>query len=498
MVQLEEPQAPALKPVEWDEMDANRRLREVRLPKAERQEGELIKLAFLNEDAARMIFEILKPWHFYEPDRQKLFKVMASFFRQGRALEPIGISDALAEDMPDRFAAARLVNDFLGYGAVLPIFHNDPEVWVSWLEAVVLAAAKRFLIKAAQKVNTQTLDGDLALDEILVELKTNLQKIENIGLRKQSTDWLTLLDHPESHTAQVSGALPTGLANLDRLLRGGGLLPGDLVFVGARTSRGKSTLCLQMLTNVADNYSRGQQRPPVAALFALEAKDKAAVRRALGIRAQLSYASLQRGTFEPEEEQRRRAELRKQTGWKIEVLDKRGISFLDIQRECRAIKQKHGHLDIVCIDYLNLIKPENKRGPRQEQLEELTGTAKTFAGDENIPVILPVQIKRQALDSNGNRRKFGLDDFRGSGSIEQDADKCLIIQEPDGQSLAGYQVEVTLAKQREGQVGSFLMFFNKTFGGFEEVPDSVVFGLTGEPKPKPKKKHGPLYQEEEF
>lgn len=493
---MAKPETPS-RPVEWADLDTEKRLRETYLPKALPQEAQLLQIAFIEPEAARMIFDILKPWHFYEPARQKLFKVMAEFFGNGRALEPLGVRDVLVSNGMDRMNASSLVNEFLGIGVVLPWFSTKPEIWVGWLEAVVMAAAKRFLLKAAQKAHAEAVDGGQELDAVIAELRANLQKIENIGLRKQSTDWLTLLDNPATQSGVVSGAIPTGFRNWDALLRGGGFIPGDLIFAGARTSRGKSTLCLQALCQVADNYIRGEQRPPVVAYFPLESSKEALVRRALGIRAMLSAKSVRLGQYTPEEDARRIAELRRMVSWKFEVMDKRGVGWLDIQRECRAIKQKHGHLDLVCVDYLNLIMPENKRAPRQEQLEESTGQAKTFAGNEGLPLILPVQIKRQALDSNGNRRKFGLDDFRGSGSIEQDADVCLILQEPDEIGTGGYEIEATQAKQREGQVGGWKFFFNRTYGGFDEVQGSVFFGETGIRKPKAKKKHGPLYQEED-
>lgn len=465
---------------EWDELETVKEEKLKLVPRADDAETEILQVMILDENCLRLCADILKPEHFLRWKQQKLYAAILTLFRAGKAVEPLGLKNTLvASGDFDQLDALALINatlDFGGFNRVGPFFQREPKAWLAWCEQIVIAAAKRFLLDASEQVKAQAKDGERALDEIIADLRRELVQIENVGLRKRSVALVIELDNPEITAAVTGQVIPTGFTELDRLLRGGGFTRGDLVFIGARTSRGKSTLAFQMAANAA---AAGQ----VVAFFAFEMKRTSVIRRMLTIRAELPYSSVQRGSYEAAELQRMMAEMRAMTRWRIEICDQRRMTWTDIQRECRAIKQANDNrLDLVIVDYLELIWLERAYGSRAEELSVITRDAKLFAGEPDVdcPVIIPVQIKRASLTGE----KFDLSAFRGSGSIEQDADKCLIIQEPEDEMPESYQVELTLAKQREGGVGSIRMTFDRTFGGFRENYNSAVFGLTGTTREK--------------
>jgi replicative DNA helicase len=140
--------------------------------------------------------------------------------------------------------------------------------------------------------------------------------------------------------------------------------------------------------------------------------------------------------------------------------------MLRIAANARRLKLRHD-IKLICIDYLQLIEPENRRDPRQEQVAQISRRLKFLARELKVPVIALAQVNRASEDRQDHKPR--LSDLRESGSIEQDADTCFMLHRP-GKFDGGQEdnvLEVIVAKQRNGPTGDITLRYLKEYMRYE-------------------------------
>lgn len=339
-----------------------------------------------------------------------------------------------------------------------------------WCELLIRAARKRQVIKLANQLMLDTFDDEnfeSLLDSFTERLETlRFSRIELKAKTPADIDWL-LSDQERVDT------IPSGFNEIDKLLAGGGFGRGHLVVIAARTSKGKSTVSLQ----IADQISRGSfsgERTPAVLFAALEMSRKSLYKRLLTIKAAIGYDSVQSGEFTQDEYQRWTTEKDTLKTLELFINDDFDNTIENIWREATALKNQVGIIDAIIVDHLGLVGTSKPLREDWQRLGYICKRLRAMAKKFDCPVIVPVQINREAMRNGG---RFMPHHLRGSGDIEQDADAIIIIQDPSEEQPEGYQVEWTLAKQREGITGSILANFLRKFGGFEEIPGSGEKGL---------------------
>ncbi|WP_136604639.1 replicative DNA helicase [Paenibacillus dokdonensis] len=260
-------------------------------------------------------------------------------------------------------------------------------------------------------------------------------------------------------TGKVSG-IPTGYKDLDSIF--GGLQNSDLIIVAARPSVGKTAFALNIAQNVAVSISE-----PVA-VFSLEMSAAQLVTRMVSAEGNLEASKLRMGDMGTEDwtKMADAAGILGETN--IQIDDSPGITVHDIRAKCRRLKQQEG-LGLIVIDYLQLIAGSSKRGSenRQQEVSEISRTLKTLARELDVPVIALSQLSR-GVEQRQDKRPM-MSDLRESGSIEQDADIVAFLyrddyydQETDKKNI----IEIIIAKQRNGPVGTVELVFLKQFNKF--------------------------------
>lgn len=283
------------------------------------------------------------------------------------------------------------------------------------------------------------------------------QSLENITRQAQNHEPIT--------------GLPTGFAGLDSFTTG--LQKGNLVIVAARPSMGKTAFVL----NIAKNISLSHARKTVA-FFSLEMGRDELVHRLLSSTALIDSQRLKTGRIQGEKEW---LNLSKAASVFMEaplyIDDTPGVTVSQIRSKCRRLKAEKG-LDVVIIDYLQLMTGRNSRysESRQQEISEISRSLKSLARELNVPVIALSQLSR-GPDARPNHRPM-LSDLRESGSIEQDADLvCFLYRDAyynkeiaEGDPLQR-ETEVILAKNRNGPTGVVKMSFAGEFTLFYELTD---------------------------
>lgn len=231
-------------------------------------------------------------------------------------------------------------------------------------------------------------------------------------------------------------------AGIDSLDRGthGGLRANQLTILAARPSVGKSSLACQYATASAE-------KGPVL-FVTLEMTSQELTERILVQKARVDFGRLRDGTQSPQDLECLVHAASELAGLTMEVMDASRVTVQDVIAKARAIKRRRGGLSLVVIDYLQLLSPDDRRAPREQQVAGMTRDLKNGAKALKCPILCLAQMNRELEKLNRAPR---LSDLRESGAIEQDADNVLLMWRPDDRERE--KVEVIIAKQRNGPAG---------------------------------------------
>lgn len=281
------------------------------------------------------------------------------------------------------------------------------------------------------------------------------------GLSPVSQTLPDMLDHIETMSrGGIPPGIPTGYAELDALLLG--LNKGDLIILAARPGMGKTGLAL----NIAYNTAAAGFSP---AIFSLEMAKEQLVNRLLSRVTHIDGQRLRLGDIKTEDEWHRLMDgAGRLSSMGIEIDDTPGITIPELRQ--RAMYMQAKRLDLVVVDYLQLMQGSGRTENRQQEVSAISRGLKTLARELNVPVLVISQLSR-ALEARSDKRPI-LSDLRESGSIEQEADVVLFIYRED-QYVDGSDrpnvADVIIAKHRNGPTGSVPLFFNGSTQQFSDL-----------------------------
>src|SRR6201993_1163669 len=266
---------------------------------------------------------------------------------------------------------------------------------------------------------------------------------------------------------EITG-LETHYKKLDQLT--GGLQPSDLIIIAARPSMGKTAFAMNIAENAAVKDGK------VIGIFSLEMSREALLKRMLASHAQVDSKELNQGFLSREDKGKLMSAVDRLMQAKIYIDDSPGISISEMRAKARRLKQQEKRLDLLIVDYLQLMSAVPIGGKRFEnrtqEVSALSRGLKALAKELRVPVVAMSQLSR-APESRGGDHRPQLSDLRESGSIEQDADVVAFIfreevykkDDPDLQGIA----ELIVGKQRNGPTGRVNLAFLKNSTRFESM-----------------------------
>lgn len=270
-------------------------------------------------------------------------------------------------------------------------------------------------------------------------------------LKGQIKEWVYHLEACSQMDGGVTG-IRTGFDAWDEQTRG--LHGGELVIIAARPAMGKTNFALNILNNVVAAGGK-------AAMFSLEMASRELLSRLCAIGAQIPYANVLSGRFTPEEYSALGKFIERLQGASMVIDDDAGVSLSDIRSRAREIRRSLGGLDIVLVDYLQLIPGDGES--RRLEIEAISRGLKLLAKELDCPVVALSQLSRR-VEERMDKRPI-LSDLRESGSIEQDADVVTMLYREgvyDPLSADAGLVEVITRKLRHGETGT--VYFEDDFG----------------------------------
>ncbi|MCD6177632.1 MAG: replicative DNA helicase [Candidatus Cloacimonetes bacterium] len=420
-----------------------------------------------NYSVARAI-ELLEVDYFYRKAHQIIFKTICDLFennieidiitlidklKTGKQLEAIG-GEAFINELSDVVLSAANIG-----------YHAD---------IVRKKALLRQLIEASNKIIERCYVSDKETEDIVDEAEQMIFEIAEHPNRK-TFEWIhniiskTVKNIEETAASKKSVlGVPTGFIDLDRKL--GGLRPGQLIIIAARPAMGKTSFALNLASNTAIQYDKK------VGIFTMEMENDELLMRMMSSASEVSMDNMLKGFGMNQKKMLRIAGAAEVlSGKEIYIDDSGANTILDIKAKSRRLKAELKGLDLIIIDYMQLMSASRNRENRQQEISEISRSLKILAKELGIPVIALSQLNR-GLESRPDKRPM-LSDLRESGAIEQDADIVLFIyrdevynEETEEPGIA----EIIVGKNRHGAIGKIKLRFIPEFTAFRDLNEYEV------------------------
>jgi replicative DNA helicase len=426
-----------------------------RLPpqNVEAERGVLGSLLLQNETIDE-VAEILQVQHFYSDSHQRIYSSIMSLHERGvRGIDAVTLHAELSKNNE--------TEDVGGADYLHEILESVPNAAHARYYADIVRDKwiQRSLTYACSEILAECYEGSRDTEDVLATAEQRIfsilesqEHVDRMNLGDILLATFTRINERLEKEGAISG-LPTGFTELDKLLNG--FQASELIILAARPSMGKTALACNIAEAVA---ATGE---PVL-LFSLEQSRLELAERLLCIRAKVNGHRLRGGELDEIEHDalmRASQELSEYPMW---IDDAPGRTMAQIGAIARRLKRRSG-LSLIIIDYLQLIEPEDKRAPREQQIALISRRLKFLSKEVEAPVIALAQLNRGVELREDKRPRLA--DLRESGSIEQDADVVAFLHRPaayDPEDRPG-EADVIIAKNRNGPTGSCtLAWLDKT------------------------------------
>ena len=410
-------------------------------------ERAVIGSMIMDRDAILVCSEMLTAEDFYQGQYGILFEALLDLFRGGIGTDLITLQNKLREkEAPPELCSVEYIGSLLNS---VPISAN-----VKYYATIVKEKAMlRRLIQTAERIASTCYMDKEPLEDILDATEKNIFQVmqqrtgsEFEPIRDVVLRTLDSIEQAAKQKGHITG-LETGFRDLD--YKTAGLQKSDLILIAARPAMGKTAFVLNIAQHVAFKQNR------TVAIFSLEMSKEQLVNRMLSMESNVDSQKLRTGTLTDADWDAVVEGIGTIGSSKLVIDDTPGISIMELRSKCRKVKLEHG-LDLVMIDYLQLMSGSGKNGDnRQQEISEISRSLKAIARELSVPVIALSQLSR-ACETRTDHRPM-LSDLRESGAIEQDADVVMFLyrddyynKDTDNPNTA----EVIIAKQRNGPIGT--------------------------------------------
>jgi len=404
----------------------------------------------------REILLSIKEDHFYLQENKVIFRAIMRCIARGLQADILNVKAEIE--------AASEVDVIGGETKIVEVAtactaHNN---WKRYYPKLEEARYRRSLEYLANEMVHKARDRELKIEELKNWSETSVMKADYEVDDSGKLSITQALDRAAQNIESSIAGKPvigvrTGLAPLDDILMFG-LRGGDMVVLAARPSVGKTASALQIAEDVALNQHKR------VLIFSLEMTSVALMERMIRSRARVGAADILAGRITPSQQKELGRAVNEIQTSEIICDDSSAKSIGYLKAVARRAHQRTP-LDLIIIDYLQLVKGDSKRGKENRvcEVEEISGGVKDLAKTLKVPVVVLAQLNR---DHEKRTSRPGLSDLKGSGAIEQDADIVILLHSEDPQEAIP-NMEFIVAKHRDGPTDIARMAFNKPITRFE-------------------------------
>lgn len=431
------------------------------MPHSAEAEQSVIGAMIMDRDAVTIATEMLTADDFYQKQYGILFDAMSELYHEDMPIDLVTLQDRLkAKDVPPEISSMEYAGELI---TAVPTSANVKY----YAQIVADKALLRRLIRTVEDIAAACYAGKDTVDEVMEDTE---KKIFQVLQRNSSSDFtpikdivLNALDRIEAASrakGSVTG-LATGFIDLD--IKTSGFQPSDLILIAARPSMGKTAFAL----NIAEYMAFRNDR--TVAIFSLEMSREQLVNRLFSLESHVDSQNLRIGKLNDNDW----SSLIEAAGTigrsKLIIDDTPGISVSELRSKCRRYKLEH-ELDIIIIDYLQLMQGSRRAESRQQEISDISRSLKEIAREMQVPVVALSQLSR-AVEQRPDHRPM-LSDLRESGAIEQDADVVMFLYREDYYNPDTERkdvAEVIISKQRNGPTGTIELAWLPRFTKFANI-----------------------------
>ena len=457
------------------------------LPNNIEAEQSVIGSILLNNEIFDEINLLINSKNFYDPMHQKIFMAIEKLIYSGMLANPITLKNYFENEKDEL--------NIPNYLFKITKFSTSSRQAIEYSKLIYDLYVKRELIKISENIIDTAKLNDLDNDgkSIIENFEKSLFDLAEKGSFSSS---LVKFDEAMKMTIEMASSaykneegivgVPTGLIDLDYRL--GGLHKSDLLIIAGRPSMGKTALATNIAFNAAKKIQNDGRKSTIA-FFSLEMSSEQLSTRILAEQSRIKSNDIRRGKIS-EEQFDKFIEISKNISELPLYIDETpAISIAALSNRARRIKRLYG-LDMVVVDYIQLMKASNFREGRVQEISEITQGLKALAKELSVPVLALSQLSRAV--EHRDDKKPQLSDLRESGSIEQDADVVMFVyreayylqgKEPRIATVEhaewqakmndiSHLAEIIIGKQRHGPTGNVMLEFEAMFTKFKDLQNN--------------------------
>lgn len=353
----------------------------------------------------------------------------------------------------------------------------------TYARLVQRASVRRQLLTLSDGLKAAAVDETTAVDDILANASKSFSHLQmaaemntEISFFDSVSGYFDRIEKLMNDPRNLIG-IPTGFHELDKMMLG--LQAPDLIILAGRPGMGKSSFLLSMLINIMKTSKK------TTALFTLEMSRDQITQRAVSLEAGINLQRLQSGNLAPQEWARFVKETGSVSRYNLLIDDRGSLNPAQMRAKLYKWIAVHGKIDVVCVDYLQLMSGGNgfKADNRVAELGYISRQLKEMCKEFNVPIVAAAQLSRKVEERADKRPQ--LHDLRESGSIEQDADIVQFIYRDEMYNDATEfpnMAEIITAKHRNGPTGTVNLYFEKTLTKFMNAQERKIDLLSGDVK----------------
>lgn len=441
------------------------------IPHSIEAEQAVLGSMFLTKYALQKAIESLNENLFYLDSHNKIFVVMKELQELNKPVDIMTVSEELKKrNWLNLIGGIEYLTEV---ATSVPTAANIDE----YIKIVEEKAILRRLIQESTEIVTNAYSSTNDINEILDNAET---RILNVVKTRKGSEFRTIqevlfktqadLEKLSKNKGEITG-IQTGFYKLDKITSG--LHENELIILAARPGMGKTAFALNLATNIA-------MTGKTVALFNMEMSAEQLVSRMLSSVGQIEGGKLKNGNLKNEDWKRVNEAISRLADTKMYIDDTAGMTIGEIRAKCRRLSSMKDGLDIVIVDYLQLIQgSERYKGNRVQEVTEISRNLKTLAMELKIPVIALSQLSRSVETKGRKDNRPILSDLRESGSIEQDADIVAMLHREDYYDKSTLIDENTsrttliIGKHRNGPVCDIPLIFKTNTSTFNSVDESM-------------------------
>lgn len=426
-------------------------------------ERSVLGACMLDKEALGDIISEVKKDDFYDERNREIYSAIFDLYKDNKAVDVVTVSEELKKRKALEISGGRT------YIATLTANVASTANALDYAKIVSEKSMLRSMIKTTEDVMEKGYSQEIEASEILDYAE---RSIFTISQRHQRKDYMNIqeillknletIEEISKNPDKLTG-VPTGFRKLDEMTNG--FQRSDLIIIAARPSMGKTAFALNVALQSA---IKGKAS---VLIFSLEMDEEQLGMRLLSMQSRVESEKISKGKLETSDWERLSMGTDEMQKAHITIDATPGIGMLEIKNKCRRKKATEEGLDMIIVDYLQLMGSDTKVESRQQEITTLSRQFKQLAREMDCPVILLSQLNR-GPDLRQNDHRPNLSDLRESGSIEQDADIVMFLYRddyyyPDTTEKPGV-CEVIIAKNRKGPTGKVELTWVSSYTKFSE------------------------------